>query len=127
MKSNGCVPLLNILHKIHNKATIYVNKLLLTAFSPFHIKCEKLNVKKTSGNVFLGHLGGQIFHIFLVALDHLCVYLCVYCPMSWENVLGYMFSSLFTQLKVAKGYIFTMALQKDKPNPDFLGHGSDKR
>ena len=37
--------------------------------------------------------------------------------MGWENLLGYMLSSLFTQHKVAKGYIFTTALQKDKSNP----------
>ena len=36
--------------------------------------------------------------------------------MSWKNV-GYMFSSLFTQYKVAKEYIFTKAIQKDKSNP----------
>ena len=37
--------------------------------------------------------------------------------MGWENSLDYMFSSLFTQLKVVKGYIFMTALQKDKLNP----------
>ena len=34
--------------------------------------------------------------------------------MDWENLLGYMFSPLFTQHKVAKGQIFTTTLQKDK-------------
>ena len=37
--------------------------------------------------------------------------------MGWENMLSYMFSSLFIQRKVAKGQIFTMALQKDNLNP----------
>ena len=37
--------------------------------------------------------------------------------MGSENLFGYMFSSLFNQHKVAKGYIFTTALQKDESNP----------
>ena len=37
--------------------------------------------------------------------------------MGWGNLLGYMFSSSFTQYKVVKGSIFTTALQKDKLNP----------
>ena len=41
--------------KKYNKATIYVNELILIQLSPFDLKCRKLNVK-TSGNVFLGHL-----------------------------------------------------------------------
>ena len=41
--------------------------------------------------------------------------------MGWENLLGYMFSSLFLQLKVAKGKTFTTALQKDKSNPVLSG------
>ena len=32
--------------------------------------------------------------------------------MGWENMLGYMFLSLFIQRKVATGQIFMMALQK---------------
>ena len=36
--------------------------------------------------------------------------------MDWENLLDYIFSSLFAQHKVAK--IFTMALEKDNSNPD---------
>ena len=63
MKSNGCEPLLNILQKNY-KATICINK-LITSFSPFDIKCIKLNLmQKTSGNVFLRHLRGRVFHIF---------------------------------------------------------------
>ena len=52
MKSNGCVPLLNMLQKFVTKpqATIYVYLLILTLFCPFNIKI--------SGNLFLGHLGG---------------------------------------------------------------------
>ena len=56
MKPNGGVPLLNIRHKNYNKATILVNESILTPFSPCHIKCKNL-MRKTSGNVFLGHLG----------------------------------------------------------------------
>ena len=37
--------------------------------------------------------------------------------MGSENLFGYMFSSLLNQHKVANGYIFTTALQKDKSNP----------
>ena len=40
--------------------------------------------------------------------------------MGWENMFGYMFSSLFTHHKVVKGYIFTTALQKDKSNAAFF-------
>ena len=55
MKSNGCVLLLNIVHK-----NLYeITELLLTPFSPFGIK-----MPKTSGNVFLGHLGGSVFNNF---------------------------------------------------------------
>ena len=38
--------------------------------------------------------------------------------MGWENLVGYVFSSLFAQHKVANGYIFTTALAKDKSNPE---------
>ena len=34
--------------------------------------------------------------------------------MDWENLLLYMFSSLFTQNNVAKGLHFTTALEKAK-------------
>ena len=37
--------------------------------------------------------------------------------MGWENLLGYMFPSLFTQHKATKGKKFTAALPKGKPNP----------
>ena len=37
--------------------------------------------------------------------------------MGWENLSDYMFSSLFTQNKVAKGQVFMTVLQKDKSNP----------
>ena len=36
---------------------------------------------------------------------------------SCENLLGFMFSCLFTQYKVVKGEIFTTVLQKHKLNP----------
>ena len=75
MKWNGCVSLLNILHNctnIYNKATIYVNELILSPFDPFGIKCRKLNIKN-SGNVFLGHLGGSVFYIFRRLHSIMCV------------------------------------------------------
>ena len=50
--------------KIYSKATIYVCELILTGFSPFNIKCKKLNAK-TSGNIFLGSLVEWVFHFFL--------------------------------------------------------------
>ena len=51
--------------KNYNNTTIYVNELILTPFSPFDIKCRILNLMwKTSGNVFLGYLGGRVFFIY---------------------------------------------------------------
>ena len=44
IKWNGYVDLLNMLH-INLNVTIYVSELILTPFSPFHIKCQKLNAK----------------------------------------------------------------------------------
>ena len=38
----------------------------------------------------------------------------------WKILLGFMFSSLFTEHKVAKEYIFKTAFQKDKSEPDSL-------
>ena len=65
MKSNVCVTLLNMLHKIYSKFTVYINELILTPFSPFDIKCKKINLMwKTSGNAFLGYLGQRFFQIF---------------------------------------------------------------
>ena len=43
MKSNVCMPLLNILHKHLGEGTIYVSELILTPFSPFDVECKKLN------------------------------------------------------------------------------------
>ena len=46
MKLNGCLPLLNLLHKMlwqsHIHVIFYVNELILTPFNPFDIKCKKL-------------------------------------------------------------------------------------
>ena len=51
---------------MYNKVAICINELILTPFSPFDTKCEKLNLmQKASGNVFLGHQGSSVFHIFL--------------------------------------------------------------
>ena len=47
--------------------SLYINKLILTPFSPFGIECKTL-LQKTFGNVFLGHLGELRFHIS--PLDH---------------------------------------------------------
>ena len=65
MKSNGCVPLRYILHKSSKQNPNLLQRVVLTPSSPFDVKCKKLNLmQKTSGNIFLGHLGGCIFHIF---------------------------------------------------------------
>ena len=40
----------------------------------------------------------------------------IFCAVC-EKYIAYMFSSLFTQQKVAKDQIFTTALPKDKLNP----------
>ena len=37
--------------------------------------------------------------------------------MGWENLLVYMFPSLFAQNKAVKGLHFKTALEKDKSNP----------
>ena len=37
--------------------------------------------------------------------------------MGLEDLLDYMFSSLFTKHEVAKEYIFTIAIQEDKSRP----------
>ena len=51
--------------KIYNKATIHVNELILIPFSPFVINYKILTLLwKTSGNVFLRHLGGWFFLYF---------------------------------------------------------------
>ena len=57
MISNCCVPLLNILHKD------LCQWVILTPFSPFYIKCKKVNVKNL-WKCILRHLGGWLFHIF---------------------------------------------------------------
>ena len=44
MKSNGCMALLNALHINLQKRHNYVNELILGPFSPFDIKCKKLNL-----------------------------------------------------------------------------------
>ena len=56
----------------------------------------------------------------------------IYCTVGWQNLLGFIFSSLFTQCKVEKGYIFIIELQSDKSNNDiscisglnYFKHGS---
>ena len=50
----------------------------------------------------------QTINLFLVTEKYVALWAGKICQT--------MFSSLFTQYKVAKGYIFTTALQKDKPN-----------
>ena len=70
MKSNVCVSLLNILHKIYSKATIYVSELILKPFSPFDIKCKKLNVKNFWKCIFM--VSGRLSFSYFpkIALDH---------------------------------------------------------
>ena len=62
--------------KIYNKATIHINELIVTLFSLFDIKCKILTlIRKTSGIVFLGHLGGVRFPYFpKVVLVNVCVW-----------------------------------------------------
>ena len=43
MKPNVCVFIKHGI-KIYSKATIHVNEVILTPFSPFDIKCKKLNL-----------------------------------------------------------------------------------
>ena len=43
--------------------------------------------------------------LFLVPVE-------IYCPAGWEDLLGYMFSSSFTQNMVAKKYIFHNSASK---------------
>ena len=63
-KSNFCVSLLSILHKIYSKATISTNELKLAPFSClFDVKCKKRNAKSLC-KCILGHLGECVFHIF---------------------------------------------------------------
>ena len=78
MKSNDCVPLPNILEKIYNKATIFVNKLKLTLFSPFDIKYKKLNLMKNLCKCVVSASRRVSFKYFpKVALDNVCVCMCV--------------------------------------------------
>ena len=64
MKPNGCMALVNILYINLQQCHNYANELILATFSPFAIKCKKLNLLWNSGNVFLGHLRVWVFHIF---------------------------------------------------------------
>ena len=96
IKSNGCVPLLNTLHKN------------LTKPQSISMSCHELDLvhlilnadiklslmRKTSGNVFLGHLGERVFNIFQM-LHSIMIY-------GLGNV-GLHVSFLFTQHKTAKG------------------------
>ena len=47
-------------------------------------------------------------------------YIVLCAGMSWENLLGYMLSSLFTHYKVVKRQIFTLAPQKISPTLLYL-------
>ena len=66
MKWNGCVDLLNIL-RINLNATIYVNELILTRFSPFDSRCKKPNVKNLWKFIFRAE---EVFRFPNAALDH---------------------------------------------------------
>ena len=104
MKSNGCETLLNILQKNYNKATICINK-LITSFSPFDIKCIKLNLmQKTSGNVFLRHLRGRVFHIF-PRLHSVMGGICI--PLRGNILLHGMQSAFCLYLRTGSTFLFT--------------------
>ena len=83
--------------KMYSKTTTYVNELILTLFSPFDIKYRNL-MRKTSGNVFLGHLGWWVLHIFprlhsilgsapdTIFVDHLTIFnLCPVQDLRWSS------------------------------------------
>ena len=53
-----------------NKSTIYVNELLLTLFSPFDIKCKKLNAKNLWKCVFRASRRVSFSYFPKVALNH---------------------------------------------------------
>ena len=55
------------LKSITEPQSTYINKLILTPFRPFGIKCKKL-IEKNLWKYILGHLGERVFHIF--PLDH---------------------------------------------------------
>ena len=44
MKSNEIKTFTKYTTKIYNNATIYVNELILTPFSPFNVKCKIFNL-----------------------------------------------------------------------------------
>ena len=58
------MPLLNILLNIYSKATIKVNELILIRFSPFDIKCKKINTKNLRKCIFraFGRVSLSYFH-----------------------------------------------------------------
>ena len=63
---------IDMLHKIKscNKATIFMNQLLLTLFSSFDIKWKKLNVKNLWKCIFKGSRTVSFSYFPKVALDH---------------------------------------------------------
>ena len=77
--------------KIYDKATIYANKLILTTLSPFILSAKNV-MRRTSGNVFLGHLGGWIFHIFKRLHSILG---CWNEPDTFQNFCGLCYNSQF--------------------------------
>ena len=58
------MPLLNILLNIYSKATIKVNELISIRFSPFDIKCKKINTKNLRKCIFraFGRVSLSYFH-----------------------------------------------------------------
>ena len=64
VKSNARMPLLNILLNIYSTATIKVNELILIRFSPFDIKCKKINTKNLRKCIFraFGRVSLSYFH-----------------------------------------------------------------
>ena len=53
-----------------NKATIFVNELLLTPFSPFDIKCKKVNAKNLWKCIFKGSRRVSFSYFPKIALDY---------------------------------------------------------
>ena len=69
MKSNGYVLLLNILLEKFITATICVSKLILIPFSPFDIKCQKLNAKNLWKYIFRASERVSFLYFSKAALD----------------------------------------------------------
>ena len=65
-----------------HKATIYIDELLLTLFSPFDIKCKKLNSTNLWKCIFKASRRVSFLYFPKVSLDHWG------CPDTFKNFWG---------------------------------------